>query len=76
MKKTGKDRNIKGGPKQRWYEWRSKTVTPLTDLLQKTGRGDKLSIWFSLSFWRRGKGAYRDGLVDTDTTGGIERREQ
>jgi hypothetical protein len=25
-------------------------------------------MWFSLSFWRRRKGAYRDGLVDKDTT--------
>jgi hypothetical protein len=51
-------------------------VTSLTDLLQKVGKGDKLSMWFSLSFWRRRKGAYRDGLVDKDTTGGVERREQ
>jgi len=51
-------------------------VTPLTDLLQKGGRGDKLRMRFSLSYWRRRKGANRDGLVDQDTTGGVERREQ
>jgi hypothetical protein len=33
-------------------------------------------MWFYLSFWRRRKGAYRDGVVGKDTTGGIERREQ
>jgi hypothetical protein len=53
-----------------------KTVTPLADLLQKAGRGDKLRMWFSLSFWRRGKGAHGDGLVDQGKIGGIERREE
>jgi hypothetical protein len=53
-----------------------KPVTPLTDFLQKAERGDKLSMWFNLSFWRRRKGVYSDGLVDKDTTGGVERREE
>jgi hypothetical protein len=53
-----------------------KTVTPLTDLLQKAQKGDKLNRWFNLSLGRRRKGAYRDGMVDKDTAGGIERREE
>jgi hypothetical protein len=33
-------------------------------------------MWFNLSFWRRRKGVYSAGLVDKDTTGGVERREK
>jgi len=51
-------------------------VTPLTDLLQKKERGDKLSRWFNLSFWGGEKGCIQTWMVDQDTTGGLERREE
>jgi hypothetical protein len=52
-------------------------VTPLTDFLQKTERGEKLSVWFNnLSFWRRKKAVSSDGLVEKDKTGGVGRGEQ
>jgi hypothetical protein len=33
-------------------------------------------MWFKLLLWRGRKGVYSDGWVDTDTTGGVEGREQ
>ncbi len=52
-------------------------MTPLTDLLQKAPKGgDKLSEWFNLSLGRGRKGVYRHGMVDKNTAGGVERREE
>jgi hypothetical protein len=45
-------------------------------MLQKDRRGDKLNRSFNLSFWRMGKGVHKHGLVDKDTTRGVERREE